>query len=241
MILYPSIDLRGGRVVRLAQGDYDRETVYGDDPVAVARAFESAGAAWIHVVDLDAARGDGPVNLPVIAAIAGAAGVPVQCGGGVVDATLLDAGVQRVVMGTAAVRDPGAVEHLAAAYPGRVAVGVDHRGGDIAVRGWTEASGVLASDLIDRFEEAGVAAFVVTDIGRDGMLEGPDVDGLAAVLARTAVPVIASGGVSSADDLRRLAKLEASGRRLDGAIVGRAIYEGRVTVAEGVEACALSE
>lgn len=240
MILYPSIDLRGGRVVRLAQGDYDRETVYGDDPVAVARDFAAAGATWIHVVDLDAARGDGPVNLDAIAAVVDAVDVPVQCGGGVVDDSLLRAGVERVVMGTAAVRQPHSVERMAEAYPGRVAVGVDHRGGDIAVRGWTEASGVGAADLVSRFESAGVAAFVVTDIGRDGMLGGPDVDGLAAVVALTPVAVIASGGVASPDDLRRLAALERDGRRLDGAIVGRAIYEGRLTVAEGVAACALS-
>lgn len=239
MDLFPSIDLRGGRVVRLAQGDYDRETVYGDDPVSVAKQFAAAGAPWVHVVDLDAARGDGD-NRDTIEAVVRAVDVPVQCGGGVVDDTLLRARVARVVLGTAAVRHPDVVIELSGRYPGRVAVGLDHRRGDVAVRGWTESSGVGVGEMIERFETAGVAAFVVTEIATDGMLHGPDLDGLRAVLGSTAVDVVASGGVASVDDLRVLAAVEVEGRRLAGAIVGRAIYEGRLTVEEGVAACAPS-
>lgn len=237
MDLYPAIDLRGGRVVRLAQGDYARETVYGEDPVAVARSFAAAGAPWIHLVDLDGARGDGPVNRDAIEAVVGAVSVPVQCGGGVVDDTLLRAGVQRVVLGTAAVRTPEVVDALAARFPGRVAVGLDHRGGEVAIRGWTEAGGVDVLDVVRRFEAAGVAAFVVTEIAGDGMLTGPDLEGLAQVLGATTVDVVASGGVSGPDDLRALAALECDGRRLAGVIVGRALYEGRLSVEEGVAAC----
>jgi phosphoribosylformimino-5-aminoimidazole carboxamide ribotide isomerase len=236
MDLYPAIDLLGGRCVRLYQGDYDRETVYGDDPVAQARAFAAAGAPWIHVVDLDAARTGEPVNRPVIGAIAAAVDVPVQTGGGVRDdaaaQALFDAGVERVVLGTAALEDPALVCRLAARHP--VAVGLDERDGEIAVRGWKEGSGRNAVDLIREFEDAGVAAFVVTEIGRDGTLEGPDVDGLARVVEATAVPVIASGGVGRVDHLRALADLRRDGRGLGGAIVGRALYEGTVDLGEAL-------
>jgi phosphoribosylformimino-5-aminoimidazole carboxamide ribotide isomerase len=240
MQLFPSIDVRAGRVVRLMQGDYQQETVYGDDPVAVARRFEAAGAAWIHMVDLDAALTGEPTNREVIAEAARAVAVPVQAGGGVVDGSLLELGVRRVVLGTAAVRDPEVVADLAARYPGRIAVGVDARSGEVAVRGWTEGSGVAVAEMLARFAGSGVAAFVVTDIGRDGMLAGPDVDGLRAVLGVTTVDVVASGGVSSTDDLRRLAALEVDGRRLAGVIVGRAIYEGLFTVEEAIATCTAS-
>ncbi len=237
MELYPAIDLLGGRCVRLYQGDYDRETVYGDDPVAVARGFESDGAGWIHVVDLDAARTGDPVNRPVVAAIAAAVSVPVQTGGGVRDEAaadaLFDAGVARVVVGTAALEDPEFVRSLAARRP--VAVGLDARGRDVAVRGWLEGSGADLLDLARAFEDAGIAALVVTEISRDGTLDGPDIAGLASVLAATSIPVIASGGVGALDDLVALAALESAGRRLAGAIVGRAIYEGRVDVRGAVE------
>lgn len=240
MDLFPAIDVRAGRVVRLAQGDYGRETVYGDDPVTLARQFAAAGAPWIHMVDLDAARGDGPVNHAVIAEVARAVDVPVQCGGGIVDDALLRAGVERVVLGTAAVRSPDVVDRLAAAHPGRVAVGLDHRSGDVAVRGWLEPAGVDVLDLVARFERAGVGAFVVTEISGDGMLTGPDIEGLARVLAATTVDVIASGGVGTAGHLRDLAAVEVGERRLAGVIVGRALYEGCFTVEEGVTACARS-
>jgi phosphoribosylformimino-5-aminoimidazole carboxamide ribotide isomerase len=238
MDLYPSIDLRGGRVVRLAQGDYDRETIYGDDPIAVAKSFAAQGAPWIHVVDLDAAKGDGPVNADAIRAIAAAVDVPVQTGGGQVDDSSLKAGVQRIVLGSIAVKDPTVVDRLAKAYPGRIAVGLDHRAGQVAVRGWLDDSGQSVDDLIVRFENSGIAAFVITNIERDGLLGGPDVAGLERAVMVTEVPVIASGGVSSLDDLRALAALDVNGRGLGGAITGRAVYEGKFTVAEAVEAIA---
>jgi phosphoribosylformimino-5-aminoimidazole carboxamide ribotide isomerase len=238
-ILYPSIDLRGGHVVRLRQGDYAAETIYGDDPVAVATDFCTQGARWIHVVDLDGARTGEPVNRAAVeAVVAAAGGARVEASGGVRDEAaaraLLDAGAARVVLGTAAVADPPLVGRLAARHPGGVAVGLDARDGEVAVRGWTAGSGVSVLELVERFAGDGVGAFVVTDIGRDGTLAGPDVRGLATVLAATEVPVVASGGVGSLDDLRALAALEAGGRRLAGAIVGTAIHDGRFTVADAL-------
>jgi phosphoribosylformimino-5-aminoimidazole carboxamide ribotide isomerase len=239
MDLYPAIDLLGGRCVRLYQGDYDRETVYGDDPVAQARSFEAAGAQWIHVVDLDAARTGQPVNREVVAAIAAGVGVPVQAGGGVRDEAtaeaLFDAGVARVVVGTAALEDPEFVRRLAERHP--VAVGLDARGRELAVRGWVQGSGADLLELAAQFEDAGVAALVVTEIARDGTLEGPDLTGLAEVLAVTRVPVIASGGVGTLDDLRALGDLESGGRCVSGVIAGRAIYEGRFSVTDAVQVC----
>jgi phosphoribosylformimino-5-aminoimidazole carboxamide ribotide isomerase len=237
--LYPAIDLRGGRCVRLYQGDYGRETVYGDDPAAQARAFAGAGARWIHVVDLDAARTGDPRNRAAVAAVAAAVDVPVQAGGGVRDDAaadaLLAAGVRRVVVGTAALDDPDWVRRLAARHPGRVAVGLDAHGRDVAVRGWVERSGHDLVDVARRFDDAGVAALVVTEIGRDGTLAGPALDQLADVLTATTVDVVASGGVGSLDDLRALAGLEVGGRRLAGAIVGRALYEGAIDLPDAVK------
>jgi phosphoribosylformimino-5-aminoimidazole carboxamide ribotide isomerase len=236
--LYPAIDVRGGRCVRLYQGDHGRETVYGDDPVAQARAFADGGARWIHVVDLDAARTGDPRNRSVVAAIAGAVDVPVQTGGGVRDDAaadaLLAAGVRRVVVGTAALDDPDWVRRLAARHPGRVAVGLDARGRDVAVQGWVEGSGHDLVDEARRFDESDVAALVVTEIGRDGTLKGPALDQLAAVLAATSIDIVASGGVGSLDDLRALAALDVDGRRLAGAIVGRALYEGAFALPDAV-------
>jgi phosphoribosylformimino-5-aminoimidazole carboxamide ribotide isomerase len=238
MDLYPAIDLRGGRCVRLYQGDYGRETVYGDDPVAQARAFAAAGAGWLHVVDLDAARTGEPRNRDVVAAIAAAVDVPVQTGGGVRDEAaaeaLFDAGVARVVIGTAALTDPDLLARLAARHP--VAVGLDARGREVATHGWTAGSGEDLLDVARRVADVGVAALVVTEIGRDGTLAGPDLDQLGAVLGATALDVVASGGVGSAADLRSLAALEVDGRRLAGAIVGRALYEGAVTLPEALAA-----
>ena len=238
MELYPAIDLLDGRCVRLYQGDYDRGTVYGDDPVAQALAFQAEGASWVHVVDLDAARTGEPRNRDVVAAIAAAVDVPVQTGGGIRDDAaaqeLFDAGVARVVLGTAALEDPDLVRRLAARHP--VAVGLDARGRDVAVRGWLEGSGADLLDLAAAFADAGVAALVVTEISRDGTLEGPDLTGLAEVLAVTPIPVIASGGVGTLADLHALAGLSGGGRTLSGAIVGRAIYEGAFTVADAVAA-----
>ena len=234
--LFPAIDLRGGRVVRLRQGDYADETVYGDDPLAVATSFVEQGAHWVHVVDLDAARSGDPVNRPVIATIATrlAGRARIQTGGGVrtvADArSLAEAGVARVVMGSAAVASPELVAEVSAIVP--VAVGLDHRAGEIAVHGWTEGSGRDLHDVVTWFPTA--AAFVVTDIARDGMLTGPDVDGLRDLATRTAIPLVASGGVSSLDDVRALATIPG----LHGVITGKAIYEGRFTVAEAVHVLA---
>jgi phosphoribosylformimino-5-aminoimidazole carboxamide ribotide isomerase len=237
--LYPAIDLRDGAVVRLLQGDYDRQTTYGDDPVAVAVSFAEQGATWIHVVDLDAARSGSPRNRGVVAAIAKAVAgqARVQTGGGVRTAddaeALALAGVARVVMGSAAVRSPELVADASAVVS--VAVGLDHRNGELAVHGWTEGSGVMLFDALGWFPSA--AAFVITDIGRDGMLEGPDLDGLAAAAAATSVPVIASGGVATLDDVERLGRVPG----IAGVITGKALYEGHFTVAQAVAVLARGE
>jgi phosphoribosylformimino-5-aminoimidazole carboxamide ribotide isomerase len=237
MELYPAIDLRGGRCVRLWQGDFDKETVYGTDPVAVADRFAAAGARWLHIVDLDAARGEGN-NVDTVLAIARAVSVHVETGGGVRDDALLVAGVDRVVLGSLAVANRAYAAELIAEYPGRVAIGLDHRDGELQVRGWEERGDVQLLDAVQWPEFAGAAAFIVTDIGRDGTLAGPDVDGLASVLDTTDVDVIASGGVSSLSDIEALTSLSAGGRRLEGVIVGKALYEGAFTVEEAMAACA---
>lgn len=238
MDLFPAIDLLGGRVVQLVQGDYDSGTVHGDDPVAVALAFEAAGCPWIHCVDLDAARTGDPANRELIGAVAEAVSVPVQAGGGVrsesAAAALLDLGVSRVVVGTAALEDPGLVARIAGRQ--RVAIGLDIRGREVAVKGWTEGSGVEWDAALARLADAGAEAVVVTQIQREGLMTGPDLSGLSEVLAATSLDVIASGGVSDLDDLRALDALAGpGGRRLAGAIVGTAIYEGALPVAEAVE------
>jgi phosphoribosylformimino-5-aminoimidazole carboxamide ribotide isomerase len=238
---YPAIDLRGGRVVQLQQGDFDRETAYSDDPVAVARWFADAGATWVHVVDLDAARSGTAANLRAIEAICTAVDCEVQTSGGVrtVDdaSDRFAAGAARVVIGSAAVEHPEVVEQLALMNPGQVAVGLDTRGREVATRGWEVSSGKDVIELAAAFDIPGVAALVATDIARDGMLGGPNLDGLRAVIAATSVPVIASGGVSSIDDLRALTAIDVDGRRLTGAIAGTAVYERRFTVEEAIEAC----
>ena len=232
--LFPSIDLRGGRVVRLRQGDYARETVYGDDPVAVAETFVDGGAGWIHIVDLDAARTGEPANRGAIRAIAEATAgrASLQVGGGVRSlddaSALADAGAARVVMGSAAVADPQLVDVVAGRVP--VAVALDHRRGVVAVEGWTSSSALTVEEGLARFPSA--AAFVITDIQRDGSLSGPDLDGITATVAATAVPVIASGGVASLDHVRALAAIPGLG----GIITGRAIYEGRFSVADALAA-----
>ncbi|MCH2429784.1 MAG: 1-(5-phosphoribosyl)-5-[(5-phosphoribosylamino)methylideneamino]imidazole-4-carboxamide isomerase [Acidimicrobiales bacterium] len=235
--LFPAIDILGGRCVRLLQGDYGQETVYGNDPAAQARAFQDAGATWVHVVDLDAARTGDPVNRQVVAEVAATLDVPVQAGGGVRtldDArTLFDAGVSRVVMGTAAIEDPELVDQVADL--GRVAVGLDIRGEEVAVRGWTEGTGLLLTDAFERFSNRGTDAFVITQIERDGTLQGPDLEGLAAALATTGVDVVASGGVGRPSDLKDLADLAVAGRRLAGIILGRALYEGTIDLAAAIQ------
>jgi phosphoribosylformimino-5-aminoimidazole carboxamide ribotide isomerase len=244
MDVYPAIDLRGGRVVQLQQGDYDRETFYGADPVAVARRFEGAGARWIHVVDLDAAQSGQATNRDVIREICAAVGSRVQCGGGVRDLraaeALLDAGVERVVVGTAAIERPDLVDELTEKFPQRVAVGLDARGRELSTHGWATAAGADLLDVARRFDKPRVGALVVTEITRDGMLRGPDLAQLTQVLAAVQTPLIASGGVATLDDLHALAALEAEGRRLHGAITGTAVYEGRFTIEEAVVACSPS-
>lgn len=239
MELYPAIDLRGGRCVRLRQGDYGTETVYDDDPVAVARRFADAGARWLHVVDLDAARTGVPAHLDVLEAICATVSARVQAGGGLrsVEAAgdALGAGAARVVIGTAAIERPGFVSELATLHPGQVAVGLDARGRDVAVRGWTEGAPADLVDLARAFDREPIAALVVTEIGRDGTLRGPDLAQLAAVLAAVDTPVVASGGVASLDDLRALRDLVTRGHSLAGVIVGTALYEGRFTVGAALE------
>jgi phosphoribosylformimino-5-aminoimidazole carboxamide ribotide isomerase len=232
--------VRAGRAVRLHQGDFDAETVYDDHPLNVARAFEAAGAEWIHVVDLDAARTAEPANLAVIEKIASGVQCKLQVGGGVrsVEAagSILLAGAARVVLGTAAVENPALVEDLCTMHPGCIAVGLDARGREVAVRGWTQGSGHDLLDLAARFDATGVSALIVTEIRRDGTMEGPALDQLRAVLTATELPVIASGGIGGLGDLQALAALETPGRRLEGAIVGRALYEGRFSFAEARQA-----
>jgi len=236
--LYPAIDLRGGQVVQLMQGDFSRERVHGDDPVAVAERFVAAGARWIHAVDLDAARTGEPVNRRLIGAIAAAVDVPVQAGGGVrsaeAAAALADVGVARVVMGTAALEDPDLVATIAARQP--VALGLDVRGREVAVRGWAQGSGVEWPEALRRLADAGAEAVVVTQIEVEGLMGGADTLGLAEVVAATELDVVASGGVGTLADLLALDAVTGGGRRLAGAIVGTAIYEGRLDVAEAVAA-----
>lgn len=233
MDFYPAIDIRGGRVVRLEQGDFARERDYGTDPLDVARRFATDGATWIHIVDLDAAKGDGN-NRSVVQRIASdlASTVRIQTGGGVrsvEDAQqLADAGVSRVVMGSAAVRDPQLVDVVARVV--NVAVGLDHRHGEVAIDGWLRGSALTLSVAVTQYPAA--SAFVITDISRDGMLAGPDVDGLREICTLTSTPVIASGGVAELGDLRQLREV----RGLSGVIVGKAIYEGRFGVRDAVRA-----
>jgi phosphoribosylformimino-5-aminoimidazole carboxamide ribotide isomerase len=229
MELWPAIDLRGGRCVRLQQGDYGRETVFGDDPAAMARHWVEQGAQRLHLVDLDGARDGRPANLESVRAILAAVTVPCQVGGGVRDETtvqaLLDCGVARVVIGTRALRDP---EWLAAAsrrFPQRLVLGIDARDGRVAVEGWLETSDLAAVDLAQRFAGLPLAAVVYTDIARDGMLGGPNVAALERMAAVSPAPLIASGGVSSLADIERLAQVPVA-----GCIVGRALYEGTLSL-----------
>ncbi|MGF1597339.1 MAG: 1-(5-phosphoribosyl)-5-[(5-phosphoribosylamino)methylideneamino]imidazole-4-carboxamide isomerase [Acidimicrobiales bacterium] len=236
--IFPAIDLRDGRCVRLYQGDYGRETVYGDDPVAQAQSFVAEGATVLHVVDLDAARTGEATNRHVIGAVCAASPVPVQVGGGVrhraAAEALFELGVSRVVIGTAALERPELVEELTAA--GRsVAVGLDARGDEVATHGWTERTGRTTAEVAARFADIGVEALVVTEIGRDGTMEGPDTDGLRSLLEATAITVVASGGVGTLAHIEQLAAVEADGSRLGGVIVGRALYERAFTLAQALE------
>jgi len=239
--LIPAIDLLGGRCVRLSQGRYDDATVYGDDPAAVAARFCAHPLRRLHVVDLDGAKAGGPRNGEAIRAVlAAAGGVPVQVGGGLRSLAHVEErlalGVERAILGTIALRDPALVKEAAARFPGRIAVGIDARDGRVAVEGWLETSETAASELARRFEDAGVAALVYTDIARDGMLTGPNLEQTAALAAAVSIPVIASGGVGSEDDVRRSAALAERG--VAGVIVGRALYTGAVDLARALEIAA---
>ncbi len=240
MLVIPAIDLKGGRCVRLCQGRMDRATVYGDDPAAMARRWAGMGAPRIHVVDLDGAFAGRPENREAIRAVRRAVDVPVQVGGGVRDeataARLFAEGVDYVIVGTAAVEDPGLVERLADRFPGRILVGIDARGGRVAVRGWAEVTDVAAEDLARRLRDAGAAGFVFTDIERDGMQTGVNLEATASFARAAGVPVIASGGVATLDDIRRLKALEPVG--VTGVITGRALYEGTLDLAEALAVAA---
>jgi phosphoribosylformimino-5-aminoimidazole carboxamide ribotide isomerase len=236
MILFPAIDLKDGQCVRLVRGEMDQATVFNDDPAAQARAFESQGFAWLHLVDLNGAFAGRPVNGAAVDAILAAVGIPVQLGGGIRDMatieTWLGKGIARAILGTVAVRDPDLVREACRAFPGRIAVGLDARGGRVAVEGWAETSDLSAPDLVARFEEAGVAAVIYTDIDRDGVLEGLNLEATVRLARATAIPVIASGGLSSIDDIRALLRPENT--ILEGAVSGRALYDGRLDAAEAL-------
>lgn len=244
MNLWPAIDIRDGRCVRLVQGDFERETIYGD-PIDIAQNFVLAGAERLHVVDLDAARTGDPVNREVVGEIAARVGVPVQVGGGVRDEDAAEAlfslGVARVVIGTALVREPGLLSRLAARWPRRIVAGLDYRrNGDgvpeVAVQGWTMATGRTLAEVVRRFADLDLGGVVITDISRDGTGEGPDISVLVSALGWSDQAIVASGGVATARDLQRLAGLDVDGRRLDGAIVGQALLSGSLTLADALTA-----
>ena len=230
MELWPAIDLRGGRCVRLLQGDYDRETVFGDDPVAMARRFAAEGARRLHIVDLEGAKAGIPVQAELVARMVAAAGVPCQLGGGIrsVDTAraYVTAGVHRLVVGSVAIENPDLLTELAHAFPGRIVLGLDARDGKVAVRGWLETSPLGAVDVAKRHEQLPLAGIVYTDIAKDGMMAGPNLPALAEMVRAVRLPVIASGGVSNAEDIRQVAAVGAA-----GCIVGRALYEGSLTLA----------
>ena len=230
MLLFPAIDLKDGACVRLQQGDMARTTVFSRDPAAQAQAFAAQGFEYLHVVDLDGAFAGKPVNAHAVEAMLAAVSMPVQLGGGIRDLTTIEAwlakGIARVIIGTAAVRDPELVKTAAKKFPGRVAVGLDARDGKVAVQGWAETSEVTALEIARRFEDAGVAAIIFTDISRDGLLKGLNLDATVALAERISIPVIASGGFASLDDVKAL--LAPRAKKLAGAIVGRALYDGRL-------------
>ncbi|MET0605956.1 MAG: 1-(5-phosphoribosyl)-5-[(5-phosphoribosylamino)methylideneamino]imidazole-4-carboxamide isomerase [Beijerinckiaceae bacterium] len=230
VILFPAIDLKQGRCVRLVKGDMAQATVFNESPAAQAAEFERQGFSWLHVVDLDGAFAGRPANAPAVESILAATRNPVQLGGGVRDMASIEAwlsrGVERVIIGTAAVKNPSLVRDAAKAFPGRIAVGIDARGGFVAVEGWADTSTLHAHDLARRFEDAGVAAIIFTDIERDGMLGGVNWPATIALATATPIPVIASGGVASLDDIRMLASPACA--KLEGAISGRALYDGRI-------------
>jgi phosphoribosylformimino-5-aminoimidazole carboxamide ribotide isomerase len=236
VILFPAIDLKEGRCVRLVQGDMDQATVFNDDPAAQAAAFAAQGFSWLHLVDLDGAFAGRPMNAAAVEGILAATTLPAQLGGGIRDMRTvegwLERGIARVIIGTAAVRDPDFVREAARRFPGKIAVGIDARDGRVAVEGWARLSEIAAEELGQRFQDAGVAAIVYTDIARDGVLKGLNIEGTLALARAVGIPVIASGGLASIEDVRRL--LEPDCAILEGAISGRALYDGRVDPAQAL-------
>lgn len=237
MIFFPAIDLKDGQCVRLFQGDMDQVTVFGDDPAGQAKGFADAGAKWLHVVDLNGAFSGRPVNEDAVSGILDRIDIPVQLGGGIRDMQTidfwLDRGVRRVILGTVAVRDPNLVKQACKRHPDRVVVGIDARDGMVAVEGWTELSEITGLELAKEFEDCGVAAIIYTDIARDGAMDGPNIEATVGLANAVSVPVIASGGVSSLEDLEAL-KAAGTGL-LEGVISGRALYDGRIDLAAAVE------
>ena len=237
MILYPAIDLKDGQCVRLVRGDMDQATVFSDHPADQALAFQNAGCDWLHLVDLNGAFAGEPVNAGAVEAILTATNIPAQLGGGIRDMATIagwfEAGLARVILGTVAVENPDLVRQAAAEFPGQVAVGIDARAGRVATKGWAHETDVNATDLARSFEDAGVAAIIYTDIMRDGAMQGPNIDATAALAHAVAIPVIASGGVASLADLTALKNC---GARLNGAISGRALYDGAIDLGEALAA-----
>ncbi len=243
MILYPAIDLKDGQAVRLLRGEMDTATVFNDDPAAQARAFQDAGFQWLHLVDLNGAFEGRPVNRAAVEAILAAVSIPAQLGGGIRGmATIsawLEAGIARVILGTVAVKDPDLVRSACRAFPGRIALGIDARDGRVAVEGWAEVSEIETLELARRFEDAGAAAIIFTDISRDGALQGVNLDATAALARATDLPVIASGGVASLGDIEAL--MAAAGDGIQGAIIGRALYDGRIDPAAALALVSANE
>jgi phosphoribosylformimino-5-aminoimidazole carboxamide ribotide isomerase len=236
MILFPAIDLKDGQCVRLKLGEMAQATVFNDDPAAQAQAFAAQGFQYLHIVDLNGAFAGKPVNAAAVEAILAAISIPVQLGGGIRDAAMVEAwlakGITRVILGTAAVRDPGFVREACRRFPGRIAVGIDARGGKVAVEGWAQTSELTALELARRFEDAGVAAIVYTDIERDGVLKGLNLPATLELARATSIPVIASGGLAGLGDVKAL--LEPQYAMLEGAIAGRALYDGRLDAAQAL-------
>ena len=232
MILFPAIDLKDGQCVRLKLGDMDQATVFNDDPAAQALSFEAQGFEWLHLVDLNGAFAGRPVNRTAVEAILGAVKIPVQLGGGIRNLgqieTWLDQGIRRVILGTVALHNPALVREACRAFPGRIAVGIDAKGGRVAVEGWAETSDLSATDLARRFSDAGVSAIIFTDVDRDGILKGLNIESTLELARAVPIPVIASGGLASMDDIHHL--MQSDCRILEGAISGRALYDGRINV-----------
>jgi phosphoribosylformimino-5-aminoimidazole carboxamide ribotide isomerase len=236
MILFPAIDLKDGRCVRLVRGEMQQATVFNDDPAAQARAFEAQGFGWLHIVDLNGAFAGKPVNGPAVDAILAAVSIPVQLGGGIRDLATVEMwlarGVRRVILGTAAVKQPQLVREACRKFPGRIVVGIDARAGRVAVEGWAETSELAAADLARRFADAGVAAIIYTDIDRDGVLQGLNLPATVDLARATTIPVVASGGLAGIDDVKALLRPEHA--MLEGAIAGRALYDGRLDAHEAL-------